>query len=83
MDVQSALVEIEEHIRRMNDRRMYERLQAIHLWLLLVPVQHIAQYIGRVYGLQYSLRGVSKLMERMNMSYTRPTYTLATADLQK
>ena len=154
MDVKSAIEEIEEHIRHTNDRRMYERLQAIHLWLLRVPVkqiaemlcrsdktirtyiraykesgfegleikhapgkscrltaeqrdelkqvmisqvpsdkgfpakfnwtlQIIAQYIERVYGFQYSLRGVSKLMERMNMSYTRPTYTLAAADPEK
>ena len=154
MNVQSAIEEIEEHIRHTNDRRMYERLQAIHLWLLRVPVkqiaqmlcrsdrtirtyirayknsgfegleikyapgkscrltaeqrdelkqvmisqvpadvgfpakfnwtlQIIAQYIERVYGFQYSLRGASKLMERMNMSYTRPTYTLAAADPEK
>ncbi len=154
MDIQSAIEEIEEHIRRTNDRRMYERLQTIHLWLLRVPVKQIAQmlfrsdrtvrtyiraykrsglegleikyapgkscrltteqrdelkqvitnqvpadvgfpakfnwtleiiaqHIEREYGFQYSLRGASKLMERMNMSYTRPTYTLAAADPQK
>ena len=154
MDVKAAIEEIEGQIRRTNDRRMYERLQAIHLWLLRVPVkqiaemlcrsdktirayiraykdsgfdgleirhapgmscrltvqqrdalkqvimsqvpddvgfpakfnwtlQIIAQYIERVYGFQYSLRGASKLMERMNMSYTRPTYTLAAADPEK
>jgi len=43
-------------------------------------LQIIAQYIENTYGFQYSLRGVSRLMERMNMSYTRPTYTLAAAD---
>ena len=47
MNVQSAIEEIEEHIRRTNDRRMYERLQAIHLWLLRVPVQQIAQMLCR------------------------------------
>ncbi|WP_429374104.1 winged helix-turn-helix domain-containing protein [Paenibacillus sp. DS2015] len=27
----------------------------------------------------FSIRGTSKLMHRMNLSYTKPTYTLATA----
>jgi transposase len=43
-------------------------------------LQLIADYIERTYGYQYSLLGVSKLMEHMNMSYTKPTYTLAAAD---
>lgn len=43
-------------------------------------LQLIADYIERQFGLKYSLRGVSKLMERMGMSYTKPTYTLAAAD---
>ncbi|MHB1685526.1 MAG: winged helix-turn-helix domain-containing protein [Bacilli bacterium] len=33
-----------------------------------LTLQIIADYIGRTYGFQYSLHGVSKLMERMNMS---------------
>lgn len=145
------IIGIEARIKRTNDRRMYERLQSIRLWLMSVPVkqiamtlcrsektirvyiraykehgldglvmkrspgkssrltkeqrdelkqvivnhvpadvgfsakfnwtlQIIADYIERTFGFQYSLRGVSKLMERMNMSYTKPTYTLAAAD---
>ena len=151
MKDKEAIAEIEEQIRRTKERRMYERLQAIRLWLMDIPVkqisltlcrsektirayihayekngfdglvmkrspgkssrltkeqrdelkqiivsqvpadvgftakfnwtlQIIADYIERTYGFQYSLRGVSKLMERMNMSYTKPTYTLAAAD---
>ncbi|WP_374992203.1 winged helix-turn-helix domain-containing protein [Paenibacillus sp. LHD-38] len=29
------------------------------------------------------MRGVSKLMHRMDLSYTKPTYTLAAADEEK
>jgi transposase len=43
-------------------------------------LQLIADYIEHTYGYKYSLRGVSKLMEHMDMSYTKPTYTLAAAD---
>lgn len=43
-------------------------------------LQIIADYIERTYGCKYSLRGVSKLMEHLGMSYTKPTYTLAAAD---
>lgn len=43
-------------------------------------LQLIADYIERTFGCTYSLRGVSKLMEHMGMSYTKPTYTLAAAD---
>lgn len=46
-------------------------------------LQIIADYIEQTYGYTYSIRGVSKLMERMGMSYTKPTYTLASADPQK
>lgn len=46
-------------------------------------LQILADYIEREYGFGYSLRGVSKLMERMNMSYTKPTYTMAAADPEK
>lgn len=46
-------------------------------------LQIIANYIEREYGYTYSIRGVSKLMERMGMSYTKPTYTLAAADPEK
>lgn len=43
----------------------------------------IAVYIEREFGKSYSLRGVSKMMHRLEMSYTKPTYTLAAADEEK
>jgi transposase len=43
----------------------------------------IGEYIKREFGSQYSIRGVSKLMERLEMSYTKPTYILAAADKEK
>jgi transposase len=43
----------------------------------------ISAYIEREFKHTYSLRGVSKLMHRMDMSYTKPTYTLAAADEEK
>jgi transposase len=36
--------------------------------------------VKREFGKTYSIRGVSKLMHRMELSYTKPTYTLAAAD---
>lgn len=46
-------------------------------------LQIIGEYIHREYGKSYSIRGVSKLMHRMELSYTKPTYTLAAADEEK
>jgi transposase len=46
-------------------------------------LQIIGEYILREFGKTYSIRGVSKLMHRMEMSYTKPTYTLAAADEEK
>jgi transposase len=43
----------------------------------------IGEYINREFGKTYSIRGVSKLMHRMDLSYTKPTYTLAAADEEK
>jgi transposase len=43
----------------------------------------IGEYIKREFGIQYSIRGVSKIMERLEMSYTKPTYILAAADKEK
>lgn len=37
----------------------------------------------RKWSASYSLRGMSKLLERMGFSHTRPTYTLAKADPEK
>ena len=46
-------------------------------------LQLIGEYIKREFGQSYSIRGVSKLMHRLEMSYTKPTYTLAAADEEK
>jgi transposase len=43
----------------------------------------IRSYILREFGTSYSIRGVSKMMERLGLSYTKPTYTLAAADEEK
>lgn len=43
----------------------------------------IASYIQREFGQEYSIRGVSKMMHRLGLSYTKPTYTLAAADEKK
>ena len=52
---------------------------ARHNWTL----EMIAAYIEREFGHRYSLRGVSKMMHRQGLSYTKPTYTLAAADPEK
>jgi transposase len=46
-------------------------------------LQLIGAYIKRACGESYSIRGVSKLMHRLDMSYTKPTYTLVAADEEK
>jgi transposase len=38
------------------------------------------EYIQREFGPTYSLRGISKMVHRLGLSYTKPTYTLAAAD---
>jgi transposase len=43
----------------------------------------ISEYIKREFGVSYSIRGTSKLIHRLDMSYTKPTYTLAAADKEK
>jgi transposase len=43
----------------------------------------IAAYIEREFKKSYSLRGVSKMMHKLGLSYTKPTYTLAAADEEK
>lgn len=43
----------------------------------------IALYINREFGHQYSIRGISKMMHRLGLSYTKPTYTLVAADEAK
>lgn len=46
-------------------------------------LQIIGEYIKNNFGKTYSIRGVSKLMHRMDLSYTKPIYTLAAADEEK
>jgi transposase len=43
----------------------------------------IGAYIKREFEQEYSIRGISKIMHRLNLSYTKPTYTLAAADEEK
>jgi len=43
----------------------------------------IGKYIKREYGYDYSIRGITGMLKRMGLSYTRPTYVLAKADKQK
>jgi|SRR5690625_4442227 len=43
----------------------------------------IRMYILREYGTSYTIKGVSKMMKRLGLSYTKPTYTLAAADEEK
>ena len=43
----------------------------------------IGQYIQREYGYNYSIKGVTIILKRLNLSYTRPSYVLAKADKEK
>jgi transposase len=43
----------------------------------------IGEYINSEFGKNYSLKGVSLMMKRLGLSYTKPTYTLAAADEEK
>ncbi|OGX60578.1 MAG: transposase [Paenibacillus sp. RIFOXYA1_FULL_44_5] len=52
---------------------------ARHNWTLEI----IATFIKQEFGKTYSLRGISKMMHRQGLSYTKPTYTLAAADEEK
>lgn len=40
----------------------------------------MGQYIKREFQVPYSVQGVADLAERMGLSYTKPTYTMAAAD---
>jgi transposase len=42
-----------------------------------------AKWIEQKFNIQFSDRGVRKIFERLNLSYTRPTYTLKKADPEK
>lgn len=46
-------------------------------------VDIIRQWVFDNFGVQYSYTGMIDLLHRLNLSYTRPTYTLAKADPQK
>lgn len=43
----------------------------------------IREWIKKQYGIQYSERGTRALLYRLGFSYTKPTYSLAKADLEK
>lgn len=43
----------------------------------------IRKYVMREYGYTYSIRGITKILDRLRLSYTRPTYVLAKADKEK
>jgi transposase len=43
----------------------------------------IREWIERTYGVVYTDRGVRKLLHHLDFSYTKPTYTLAKADLSQ
>jgi len=43
----------------------------------------IGKFIKREYGYDYSIRGITGLLKRMGLSYTRLTYVLAKADKEK
>jgi transposase len=46
-------------------------------------LQLMGEYIKREYNNNYSIRGISKMMHRLGLSCTKPTYTLAAADEEK
>jgi len=41
------------------------------------------QWVKENFAVEYSARGMLKVLHRLNLSYTRPTYTLAKADPHK
>lgn len=41
------------------------------------------KWVKMNFGIQYTARGMLDVLHRLNLSYTRPTYTLAKADPQK
>lgn len=48
-------------------------------WTLALAVE----YTRKTWGVEYSLKGMSLILERQGLSHTRPTYTLAKADPKK
>ena len=43
----------------------------------------VQEWVKNTWGVQYSHRGMAEVLYRMELSFTRPTYTLAKADPQK
>ncbi len=43
----------------------------------------VQEWVKKTWGVQYSHRGMAEVLYRMELSFTRPTYTLAKADPQK
>ncbi len=41
------------------------------------------QWVKKEFGVEYSNSGMTDLMHRLNLSYTKPTYSLVKADKQK
>ncbi|MGE7921287.1 helix-turn-helix domain-containing protein [Viridibacillus sp. NPDC093762] len=48
-------------------------------WILAL----IVDFVEEKWGISYSLRGMSRILEQLGLSYTRPTYTLEKADPEK
>lgn len=46
-------------------------------------IEFIRQWVKRAFHITYSHRGMAEVLYRLNLSYTRPTYTLAKADAEK
>jgi putative transposase len=53
--------------------------EARHNWTLALIVSLVEQKWQKT----YTLRGMSRLLESLGLSYTKPTYTLAQADVEK
>ena len=43
----------------------------------------VCDYVLREYNVKYSIRGMTKVLHRLGLSFTRPTYTLKKADPEK
>ena len=43
----------------------------------------VQQWVKNTWNVQYSHRGMSEVLHRLNLSFTRPAYTLEKADLKK
>jgi putative transposase len=43
----------------------------------------VQEWVKNTWGVQYSHRGMAEVMYRMDLSFTRPTYTMAKADDKK